>query len=327
MTILNGDIRSDLDASEAQFDCDVANGLNAERANIGGVLFWRWLKLGPKTTLNLLYAKVGVLADDTASWPKAPDLIINGLVYGAISPYSPRDITRIDWLARQQAGYRPQPYKQLAKVLREAGHEADATIIEVQREHERRASLANGIVEIGQKRAERRGVGNAFNLPRATFNLLRAKALNTWSLILYATIGYGYKPWRLSYYAIGVLFIGWIIFSSGYQLGMMSPVDRQASIDFSKTCKQLDDYPRFNALIYSLETLVPVLDLRQKAFWLPASAAAPKCQKRLTIPGTTYDFATLFGYALRGYFWTHIIIGWLLTALLTVALTGIVRRE
>lgn len=320
VTVLNGEIGIDLDASEAQFDCAAVNGLNAERVNIGGVLFWRQLRLGAKTILNLLHARVGVLADDAASWPNASDLNVNGFVYGAISPQSPRDITRIEWLARQDAGYRPQPYKQLAKVLREAGHEADATIIEVQRERERRASLAKGIVEIGQRRAERRRVGTAFYLARA-------KALNAWSLILYATIGYGYKPWRLSYYAMGALFIGWIMFASGYQLSIMSPTTREATIDFNTKCERPAYYPRFNAFVYSLETLVPVLDLRQKAFWLPTSAVALGCHTSLMIPGTAYDFANIFGFVLRGYFWTHIIIGWLLTALLTVALTGLVRRE
>ena len=59
--------------------------------------------------------------------------------------------------------------------------------------------------------------------------------------------------------------------------------------------------PDFNALIYSLDALAPLIDLHQVKYRLPIR------------------------WGLRAYLWIHIICGWLLTTLLVVGLSGLVH--
>jgi|ERR1044071_3022757 hypothetical protein len=65
---------------------------------------------------------------------------------------------------------------------------------------------------------------------------------------------------------------------------------------------------QFNPFIYSSELFVPLVNLHQKAYWLPKAT------------GT-------YGAWFQAYFWLHIILGWVSTSLLVAALTGLVRKE
>jgi hypothetical protein len=61
------------------------------------------------------------------------------------------------------------------------------------------------------------------------------------------------------------------------------------------------DSPKFNSLVYSIDTFVPLVNLYQAKYWLPNNRF------------------------LRLYHWVHIAFGWILTTLLVVGLTGLVR--
>jgi len=69
-------------------------------------------------TLDLSSAKIGTIYDDKESWPYLGRLFLHGLEYAEFFHESPRDSkSRIEWLRRQK-NFRPQPYEQLAEVLR-----------------------------------------------------------------------------------------------------------------------------------------------------------------------------------------------------------------
>ena len=67
-------------------------------------------------------------------------------------------------------------------------------------------------------------------------------------------------------------------------------------------------YPKFNALMYSIDMFIPIVDLRQESYWLPR-------------------YSKEHGWIYVIYMWIHIAFGWILTTLGVVGLTGIVKKE
>ena len=96
------------------------------------VFFWINVTLEKGSQLNLSGASVGSLVDDERSWPAPGNLLIDGLTYSGFGlGLAPVDAdTRLRWIALQPQ-YHPQPYRQLAKVLREIGDEKGAVKVMV----------------------------------------------------------------------------------------------------------------------------------------------------------------------------------------------------
>ena len=133
--------------------------------------------------LDLNAAKVGVLRDSEDSWPEKVEL--DGFVYDRWGGYSGEDPggfhTRPvkwfkDWLKKEQP-FRPQPYEQLAKVLKESGHPEKAKeTLYAAKEEDRKG--AEGLIR------------------------------KSWLLLMKLTVGYGYKHhllifWTLLFIAAG----------------------------------------------------------------------------------------------------------------------------
>ena len=80
------------------------------------------------------------------------------------------------------------------------------------------------------------------------------------------------------------------------------------------------DYPRFNALVYSIDVFVPLVDLHQQKYWLPNASRGDELPifKVFKLPTS--------GWWLRSYLWVQIAVGWLLTTLLALGLSGLIRR-
>ena len=97
---------------------------------------------GPETqdrekspSIILHNASVGVLQDTQKSWPHELKRELQGFTYSSLGGFgaSAQDVAQAresawftDWLNRDSS-FSPQPYQQLAQVLREAGHESMAT--------------------------------------------------------------------------------------------------------------------------------------------------------------------------------------------------------
>ncbi len=79
--------------------------------------------------LDLRFATIRTLADQGNSWPQSGNLFLDGLVYDKIDRSSPSDDkSRLQWLRLQASHvFSPQPYEQLAQVLKASGHEEAAT--------------------------------------------------------------------------------------------------------------------------------------------------------------------------------------------------------
>jgi hypothetical protein len=268
------------------FDNPGADAPVFERARIAGTLFLNRLSFAPKGAIDLVDAQVSQLVDDRASWPGKGELKLEGFAYGTLAGSSPVDAGgRIEWLNLQPGGTSPQqPFQQLAKVLRDKGYENKAREILIALEE-------------------------AKNVPLGWRKRLGTR--------LYKSIGYGYKPQLAIRYGILLLIAGWLVVSLARQAGVMTFVKEEPE-STANSAYQEDLSP----LTYSLDTLVPVVNLHQREDWWPDDRVVgylhvPVLNWKLPCPG----------WLVRVYLWLHILMGWVIAALVGAGLTGIVRRE
>jgi len=115
--------------------------------------------------------------------------------------------------------------------------------------------------------------------------------------------------------------LGCVLFALGDSADIMTPTKVDTYV-FDLTCETREiskDYPDYNALVYSVDSFIPLVDLRVAACYLPNANRGPDLipTRLLNVPA---------GSLLRIYLWFHIAAGWVLTTLLVVGLTGLVRR-
>lgn len=253
--------------------------------------------------LDLQHAYCGILVDDRTMWPAVGKLFLDGFTYGALAGNAPiRADQRIDWLNRRPAGpYEPQPFEQLVKVMRAMGHERDARIVAIEKQ---RALRKYGDIS------------------------RRAK---WWNLFLEKTIGHGYQPWKVLMPIAVTLLMGLVLFGAANDQGAMRPSKERVYLsacykNLSPECVMQGwqniefnhpnppvinlptDYPKFQVFAYAFDVLVPFVDLHQESYWLPTSDT----------PG---------GWFFRFYMWLHIALGWILTTIGVVGLTGIIKQD
>lgn len=121
---------------------------------------------------------------------------------------------------------------------------------------------------------------------------------------------------------------GWLVgFERGYHQNLITPTGEKAYVLEKDGMPQLprtgrpkviETYPKFNALVYSLETFVPLLKLGISERWTPNA----KCGVTLNLGIAGSPTA---GSLLRYYLWLHIIAGWVLTTLWVGGLSGFVK--
>ena len=91
-----------------------------EGAEVRNQFVWKKVRLSAGTYLNLRFTTVGVLSDEREGWPGKDMLFLDGFRYDRIDETSPLD--RLDWIRLQTENhFLPQPYEQLATVLRNMG--------------------------------------------------------------------------------------------------------------------------------------------------------------------------------------------------------------
>jgi len=141
----------------------IGGGLTLEGASIKGAIAITHSEFRDGAILDLSGATTSGLADDTESWPPPGKLLLDGFTYDGFASGKSDAQHRLLWLSLQPE-FHPQPYRQLAKVLREGGDEAGATEVLVVAEDRRYASYGRAGALLG--------------------------------IFLKATIGYGHKPLR-----------------------------------------------------------------------------------------------------------------------------------
>ena len=318
--LIRAAIGGDLDCDGAELFNPDGYGLNADRSTIDGGVYLRshfkadggvgFFATQIKSQLNcyntlpaehtwfeLRSAKIGTFRDEEKSWPGEGKLFLDGFTYDRISEDSPLTAqSRIEWLHRQpHHKFLPQPYEQLASVLRNMGHEREARRVMIQK-----------------------------NQDHANFTK-RFSQEWWWYNVFGWLIGYGYAPSRAFFISLGMILLGWGLFRLGFIKNLILPADENGyekdesgkfvRKDGERTIS--DDYPKFNALIFSLESFTPLLKLDQSSNWAPNA----KCGAALHF----WRVHLTTGSLLRVYLWFHILAGWVLTSLWVGALTGLVK--
>ncbi len=315
-------VDGDLDLTGARLSHPDGEALHLNRTVVRGGLFLRG-GAQIKGALDLTGASVDTLHDDEASWPAPGDLLLNRCLYNALIG-GPMDAERrIAWLARQTPDrwgeeFWPQPYEQLAYVFRDMGHDDDAQTVLVEKERLQRAA----------RRA------------RASSPLWRL-LLTVKDSLLGVTLGYGRKPllafaWLLFFWGLGVAVFAvaqaqsaikpnspvilrspeWILcgvpkdesvtLTTGPAIGRALPGQSQLHCFLAQP--EASSYPVFNAWMYSLDTLFPVLEIGQKEYWRP-------------------DPSRRLGSGIMGYFYFQAIVGWALSLLAIAGFSGLVKSR
>lgn len=275
------------------FVCDGFCGLGRvafTSAIVDGYFVWRNVEGLAETSVDLRSARIGTLWFGRESWPQPGKLLLHGLTYDTLD--NPSALTAemwVEWLRLQPTRpFRPQPYEQLAAVLRSTGQDVDAKDVLYFKEIDR----------------SRHSELSWSQVP--------------WYRIFGPLIGYGYKPWRAFWVSVAIVVLGAVLFGIGGHYGLMAPC--KATDYMGDDSGQLPaDYPHLSAFMYSLDTFTPLIDLDQANYWLPAANRGPACDL-----GPLHITA---GGLLRMYMWFHIMAGWVLSTLLFVGLTGSVPGE
>lgn len=340
--------------------------LNCEGMSVDGGMYWHDVTK-PPLAIDLTDAHVGALRDDDASWQGCLS-VLNGFRYDRI--ISEVSVTeRLAWLGRKyetpikaavqmdgaplpwlsKAGdqkFDPQPYSQLATVLRAQGNASGAARVLVAREKRLgRAGYLRAQAALGPEGA-----------PAVRSSLL-AMIKRPFDGLFGLVFGYGHQPAR----ALVAVFLIWAgcfwLYGAAYNAGQMAPNSdvvltsaewQAAAVGYTDenrpkapegwdqaewivrsshacaTVKQADcemplilwqtsntatDYETFNRGLYALDLFVPLDALGQENAWAPSK-----------------DRGALgwWAYYLR---WAVQMSGWVITAVAAAALTGVIGRK
>lgn len=314
VALARAEIGGNLDCSNGSFGSAEDAALVCDGASVKGVFFFlRVKKLAGAVLLSSFHA--GTLVDDRDSWKGAQGrLVLDGFTYGRIdgNPAFTGAEGRIAWLQSQRPDqladeFRPQPWEQLIKVLREMGHPNEART-----------------VAIAKQRA-----------------LRKANRFPPWERRLHwvngALTSYGYRPLRIGKWLGGLLVGASLLFTVAVRPGdlrwygngdywiepaaarpdldCIAALPATATTDDQKKCPPKPPaMNEFFAPAYALDALLPVVNLGYKTEWRPNRSAAD-------------GDPLIGGWAVQVTLWFLTLFGWVAGALIVVALGGLVRKD
>jgi hypothetical protein len=299
--VLNGaQIDGWLDCEDGTFEAGHGSGsgagdlaLSARSAVVTRGMDLTWAACGPR--VDFTAAATTTLIHETGRWPA--HYAIGGLTYDRFRiserlGTDPWDVDRVcEWL--DGAEFDTGAYEQAARVFRQHGRGTAAEDILIrQRDAARRAARDRAAAGPTARMREdaRRSVDWAFG----------------------RAVGYGYRPGRALIALIALLVAGFALLSVPVVAGSLRASDDQGDVygvhgrlaSGSPVTVRPGPPPRadscgngevrcFNRLFYAVDTVIPLVDLKQRETWYP-DAAAP--WGRLT--EEALDVATLLGWLL-----------------------------
>ena len=335
-------IGGNLSCGGGHFENVGKTALHVDDARVKGAFFWQE---GSRAVgaIHLTAAEIGHINDDPACWPGRGDLLLDRCRYGAFTGTGVSGAERIRWLdlqapARFGKDFWPQPWEQCAKVLREMGHAEDARqVLIAKEERQRRVKCEGAAARLSQirkriEKVDRKAPANDIDARLAA----RSGLVGAWLQLavlrlrdgaLGALIAYGHRPLRALWWLAGLWIFGAVLFGVAYGDGGFKPnnafilakeewaqcearSERLGDPSLTLSCWQEKDaakgYPAFNPLLYSLHTLVPVVDLEVQDYWVPDERAAAWA---------------------RFFLWVHIGMGWFLALLAVAGFSGLVQTK
>ncbi len=304
---------------------DSGHAFNGQAMRVEHAFVWKKVE-HRSGGVSLNGAHVAELDDQPNNWPPCDQLFLDGFTYDRIKGTVSTSPARMDWLRDGSyfgVEFRPQPYSQYAKFLRDTGHDEDARRVLYTRERKRRAST----------RTQLSASGHSLAMPINLWSRF-------WDTMLRFVVGYGHYPFR-SVAALAVLIcftiipahFAWeegsfapnaapILVSDGWKdiaatepnpaaiwSGDEIPADSTLTAAAWKAAAPGRDWETFNRYAYGFDVVIPIIDFGQTDAWAPS---------------TTRD---VWGWHLWWARWVLSAMGWIVTALGAAAITGIIRRE
>jgi len=227
-------IGGQLNCKKATFEVEVDHAVNAQDAKINGGLIWREATV-IKGTLSFANAHTSVLCDDESSWPSGGRVDLNGMTYDTIIG-GPLDAkTRLAWLdkgSNWNGEFKPQPYTQLAKVLRAMGHDSDARQVLEKRDALLLKSYRKNLRKLSETTKNTTASHLATKLLAAAHWLFVDKLLGTLT-------GYGHQPFRSLRFLFLLIFLAAIPSHMAWTFGGFTP--NSAVIQVSDDWKALSN--------------------------------------------------------------------------------------
>ena len=285
------------------FEPSEGDALCVAQALIGGTILLG-SGFNARGQMDFSGAKVGGLMDPEVYWPKVGNIVIDGMTIGRFVGDAPTNgAARIRWLERQdkshlEKDFRPQPWEETIRVLREMGHDEDARVVAI------------------AKQAQLR---------------LAGKVTAPWLHAVWGGLaGYGYRPLRLVGFMIAVLVFCSAVFWAAETQGVFAPTSPVLHTDtviasacrvgpdagdaaWTRCTQMPDAYTTFQPFWYSLDLILPVVELQQDQDWAPA----------VTVNGQNFGL----GMVTRWVMWFEILFGWVASLMLIAILTNLVKKD
>ncbi|MCG8291737.1 hypothetical protein [Pseudomonas entomophila] len=345
-------------AVEGEFRCRGAAftgkapaSISMEGARIKGALVLEKLQISLKMA-SFAGAHAGRLLDDENTWDE--HFVLNGFRYDTLASAAPLSLDfRRNWLEKQIAQlpdskpdpskatmptpeFRPQPWWQLKTVLEEMGHFSEARSLGMALEKEKRVQGLIGQAPEIRCTVLRRGYSIISGLLHALYGGLT---------------GYGYRPLRLLLWFASIWLLCAAVYWQAALSGIFAPSNPlvfqnpdyfECRPDRSSAWQQLnpdgavpdnligegnwylcgtlrEEYTGFSPLAYSLDVLMPLVDLQQEADWAPL----------IPTPKETWLAELFAGSAkhwVRLVIWAEILLGWGFSLLLVAIVSGLARK-
>ncbi|WP_216587022.1 oxidoreductase [Streptomyces brasiliscabiei] len=181
----------------------------------------------PAGTVDLRAAQVSSLHENEHSWPETVEL--DGFVYGSIKT------AEADGARREAVGDRTDVHRRLAWIARSPGYGPQPY-----------EQLATWYRTAGHDDDARRVLLAKQRHRRRTL----PPAARLWGHLLDATVGYGYRPWLAGVWLLVLTLLG----TAAFDTGDPTPVKRGEGAPFQP-------------FVYTLDLLVPIGGLGQRAAW------------------------------------------------------------
>ncbi len=228
------------------------------------------------------------------------------------------------WLKKQRdvddiTKFKPGPWVVLINALKEMGHYESAK-------------------EVGVAFQEQKRICGQFG---------KITSANWWVHFIYGAFsGYGYFPLRVIKYVAAMWVLSALIYAKAASDGIFAPsnplifnnpkyehcspgykiknadVGKYSSFNNWYLCKELPgEFTTFSPTMYSLNLILPVVDLQQGHDWAPFVG-------EISDDIVLHFFRNgMYNYFIRGWIWVEILFGWISSSILIVALSGLVKND
>ncbi|WP_406273633.1 hypothetical protein OHT93_25975 [Streptomyces sp. NBC_00191] len=236
-----------LDCSGGSFKNEQSIAIDAKGLTAGSVIFSDQSRLDGTVDLRRVQVSGRLQAGICL---QASQVRLKGLTYASLGDEAPDLKKRLQWLRGKE--YIPQVYRQLASVYQSQGDKGDA----------------KRILVAGESAQFRK----------------RAWPIKVLGWIFRGTVGYGYYPALVLVWLVGLEVVGGVLFSFLRSDMLLAPIYINPFTDRADFHHPLGSitgahgetdhgYPAYQPWLYTLDLLLPVVNLRQSDIWIPHRAA------------------------------------------------------